>query len=430
MPPFFPSFVLFARPPKPERVRAPARRHPRPQPLARRLLRRVPRAARRHRPDLPERRRRRDRRRDAGSRSTACAAACCCRTIPPDVDVGEAALRPRLRPALGGVRGPRACPSTATAAPARPTTARTRSPTLLYITEVGFYSQRPFVQLLLSGVFERFPQPEVRDDRDGLRVAPAAARPARRACITQIRTTGRDRRAPLHATSTSCRRSATEYFHQNCWIGVSQPGPADAAARDEIGLDRFMWGSDYPHDEGTVPVHARAPAPAVPRHRARRAAADPRRQRGASSTTSTSTRWRRSRTSSGRRSPSSRSRSTSCPRTRTSRSSAVHGRRSSELRSSCSVGNVTLETVEPHISVITLNRPDRLNALTFELTAELLRRARRRRCGHRLQGRGPHRRGPGLLRRPRPARLGPTCPSPASTRTSASASAARSSWPT
>ena len=29
---------------------------------------------------------------------------------------------------------------------------------LLYITEVGFYSQRPFVQLLLSGVFERFPK--------------------------------------------------------------------------------------------------------------------------------------------------------------------------------------------------------------------------------------------------------------------------------
>jgi hypothetical protein len=34
---------------------------------------------------------------------------------------------------------------------------------------------------------------------------------------------------------------------------VSQPGPADAAARHVIGYDRFMWGSDYPHDEGTYP---------------------------------------------------------------------------------------------------------------------------------------------------------------------------------
>jgi len=39
----------------------------------------------------------------------------------------------------------------------RPTTASTRS-RLLYINEVGFYSQRPFVQIMLSGVFERFPK--------------------------------------------------------------------------------------------------------------------------------------------------------------------------------------------------------------------------------------------------------------------------------
>ena len=49
------------------------------------------------------------------------------------------------------------------------------------------------------------------------------------------------------------KKDASEYFAQNVWIGVSQPGPADVAARHEIGLDRFMWGSDYPHDEGTHP---------------------------------------------------------------------------------------------------------------------------------------------------------------------------------
>jgi hypothetical protein len=47
--------------------------------------------------------------------------------------------------------------------------------------------------------------------------------------------------------------SATEYFRQNVWMGVSQPGPDDVKARHQIGLDRFMWGSDYPHDEGTHP---------------------------------------------------------------------------------------------------------------------------------------------------------------------------------
>ena len=48
-------------------------------------------------------------------------------------------------------------------------------------------------------------------------------------------------------------RLASEYFAQSCYVGVSQPGKEDAAARYEIGLDHFMWGSDYPHDEGTAP---------------------------------------------------------------------------------------------------------------------------------------------------------------------------------
>ena len=40
---------------------------------------------------------------------------------------------------------------------------------------------------------------------------------------------------------------------QNCWVGASFPGPAEVAALPTIGLDRFMWGSDYPHKEGTYP---------------------------------------------------------------------------------------------------------------------------------------------------------------------------------
>jgi predicted TIM-barrel fold metal-dependent hydrolase len=51
-------------------------------------------------------------------------------------------------------------------------------------------------------------------------------------------------------------RSATDYFRQNVWMGVSFARAADVAARDVIGVDRFMWGSDYPHDEGSYP-HSR-----------------------------------------------------------------------------------------------------------------------------------------------------------------------------
>jgi predicted TIM-barrel fold metal-dependent hydrolase len=122
---------------------------------------------------------------------------------------------------------------------------------LLFITEVSFYSQRPFVQLLLSGVFERFPKLKFVMTEMGCAWLPPMLRQFD-SVLAQIRKTGRTGEM-RYSDEHVLPMSATEYFRRNCWVGVSQPGPADAAARYEIGLDRFMWGSDYPHDEGTYP---------------------------------------------------------------------------------------------------------------------------------------------------------------------------------
>ena len=70
--------------------------------------------------------------------------------------------------------------------------------------------------------------------------------------LGQIRDTGRIgelRFAPEHTLPLS----ATEYFQRNCWVGASMPGADDAAVREVVGADKMMWGSDYPHNEGTFP---------------------------------------------------------------------------------------------------------------------------------------------------------------------------------
>ena len=122
---------------------------------------------------------------------------------------------------------------------------------MIMISEVGFYSQRPLVYLTLSGVFQRFPKlkfvmtelggawiPGLLRDLDGI------IENIRKGAIGELK----------YRTEDSLQGSATEYFHQNVWLGASQPGPAEASvARDFMGEDRFMWGSDYPHDEGTGP---------------------------------------------------------------------------------------------------------------------------------------------------------------------------------
>ena len=45
----------------------------------------------------------------------------------------------------------------------------------------------------------------------------------------------------------------SEYFDRNVWIGASFPSPGEAEAMKVLGTHKIMWGSDYPHHEGTYP---------------------------------------------------------------------------------------------------------------------------------------------------------------------------------
>jgi predicted TIM-barrel fold metal-dependent hydrolase len=122
---------------------------------------------------------------------------------------------------------------------------------LFYINEVSFYSQRPLVSFILGGIFERFPRLKFVITEAGCAWVPPLLKRLDDT-IDKIRKTGQTGEI-RYGESDKLNRLASEYFTQNVWMGVSQPGPADAAARYQIGLDRFMWGSDYPHDEGTYP---------------------------------------------------------------------------------------------------------------------------------------------------------------------------------
>ena len=45
----------------------------------------------------------------------------------------------------------------------------------------------------------------------------------------------------------------SEYYQQNVWIGSSFITPREVAMRYEVGVDKIMWGNDYPHREATYP---------------------------------------------------------------------------------------------------------------------------------------------------------------------------------
>jgi predicted TIM-barrel fold metal-dependent hydrolase len=123
----------------------------------------------------------------------------------------------------------------------------------LFVLEASFYSHRPLWALIMAGVFDRFP---------GLRLVIAEAgtswvRPALNAMDRHYEKilAGHVGVLPLDSAVRTARRPS-EYWSTNCWIGSSFMCREDALERHEVGVDRIMWGSDFPHDEGTYP-HSR-----------------------------------------------------------------------------------------------------------------------------------------------------------------------------
>jgi hypothetical protein len=45
----------------------------------------------------------------------------------------------------------------------------------------------------------------------------------------------------------------SEYFARNCAVTPSSPHRAEIELRHEIGVERFMFGADFPHRESTWP---------------------------------------------------------------------------------------------------------------------------------------------------------------------------------
>ena len=55
------------------------------------------------------------------------------------------------------------------------------------------------------------------------------------------------------APSTRNSRLPSEYFGTNIFVGASTMSLEEVRRRHVIGCDVMMWGTDYPHPEGTWP---------------------------------------------------------------------------------------------------------------------------------------------------------------------------------
>ena len=125
----------------------------------------------------------------------------------------------------------------------------------LWFLEVMFFSQRGFKQLILGGVFERFPKLRYILTESGCAWVPPAL--AHMDALWKGMRAGNIGEMDF-SRSHVLREPPSFYAKRNCWYGASFPSPAEIAGYKDLGADRILWGSDYPHSEGTFPYSRQA----------------------------------------------------------------------------------------------------------------------------------------------------------------------------
>jgi predicted TIM-barrel fold metal-dependent hydrolase len=124
---------------------------------------------------------------------------------------------------------------------------------MMYL-EFGWYCQRPLTRLIFSGVLERHPNLTFVMTETGNSWVPGALDELD-FMYNRIMNAHSGAIEGLFGGIIRDRvlRQPSEYWARQCYIGASFLSRRDSKTRYATGIDRVMWGSDYPHREGTFP---------------------------------------------------------------------------------------------------------------------------------------------------------------------------------
>ena len=118
------------------------------------------------------------------------------------------------------------------------------------LIEPPFFSTRSYSQLLLSGVFHRFPKLKYIITESGCAWVPETL-----ARIDQAwKRISSGAVGEIEFPKDICTPEPPSFYaKRNCFYGASSASPVEIRDREAIGTDHILWGSDYPHYEGTYP---------------------------------------------------------------------------------------------------------------------------------------------------------------------------------
>ncbi|MBN7796357.1 amidohydrolase family protein [Parahaliea mediterranea] len=118
----------------------------------------------------------------------------------------------------------------------------------IYVSEVMWWLYRPLTFMIWGGVFERFPGLKTVITEGGtVFMLPPWLR------LLDHNYTDVQFSAKLGDFRSHLSMAPSEYFARNVAVGASCVPRRDIELRHVLGADKMMWGSDFPHPEGTWP---------------------------------------------------------------------------------------------------------------------------------------------------------------------------------
>ncbi|MCU1486540.1 MAG: amidohydrolase 2 [Actinomycetia bacterium] len=144
----------------------------------------------------------------------------------------------------------------------------------IMIAEHQWLSSRGLTQLTFGGVFHRHPQLKLVLTEQRVEFAPYFLRhldsvyeggmrvdrvaPAGGIVAWAPLEYGPNQIASDPSDPNALPKRPSEYWASNCYLSGSFLAPFEVAMRHEVGVGNLMWGSDYPHQEGTWPYSRQA----------------------------------------------------------------------------------------------------------------------------------------------------------------------------
>ena len=122
--------------------------------------------------------------------------------------------------------------------------------------ETMYFSQRTLFQLIFAGVFERHPGLKFTFTEVGTGAWVIEQAATLDLFVMSAKFPGTLTGMFAGKAVAKLSMLPSEYCKRNVWVNSLLTG-ADVERRHEIGMDRLMWGADFPHHEGTAPFTKR-----------------------------------------------------------------------------------------------------------------------------------------------------------------------------